>query len=68
MPGLLFIPGRFQQGVDGLALTGAAAGAENAELSQRRPEGAKKREEKRNTLSLLLSLRTLGVLRACGGG
>jgi hypothetical protein len=39
-------------------------GAENAELSQRRPEGAEKREGKRNTLSLLLSLRTLGVLRA----
>jgi hypothetical protein len=38
-------------------------GAENAELSQRRSEEAEKREAKRNALSLLISLRTLGVLR-----
>jgi hypothetical protein len=55
-------------GVDDSAIHGAAADAENAEGSQRRPEGAEKREEKRNTLSHLLSLLDLGVLRVCGGG
>jgi len=51
-----------------LALHLAAADAENAEGSQRRPEGAEKREGKTNPLSLLLSLLDLGVLRVCGGG
>jgi hypothetical protein len=53
MPSLLFIPGQFSQyGVDGSALH-AAADAENAEGSQRRPEGAEKRKE---LLSLFYSL------------
>jgi len=48
MPGLLFIPGQISMGVDDSA--GAAAGAENAELSQRRSEGAEKRSGKKYSL------------------